>query len=214
MDRKGQRPRRGIRADLKLIADMIKPGTRALDVGSGDGSLLEYLVHEKNVDGHGLELDTDGVHLSLAHGLAVIQGDANTDLANYGDSAFDYVILSKTLQAMRDPKRVLEHLTRIGRHAVVSFENYGNWRTRLGLLFRGRSPIDPERPFHWWESPNIHPCTIADFLDLTEALDIEIEETVVLGVAGRVIKTMRPKKFANLFGEQAVFLLKRRAHKT
>jgi homoserine O-acetyltransferase len=214
MDRKGQRPRRGIRADLKLIADMIKPGTRALDVGSGDGSLLEYLVHEKTVDGHGLELDTDGVHLSLAHGLAVIQGDANTDLANYGDSAFDYVILSKTLQAMRDPKRVLEHLTRIGRHAVVSFENYGNWRTRLGLLFRGRSPIDPERPFHWWESPNIHPCTIADFLDLTKALDIEIEETVVLGVAGRVIKTMRPKKFANLFGEQAVFLLKRRTSET
>jgi len=208
-ERKPARPRRGIRADLKLIADMIQPGSRALDVGSGDGALLEYLVHEKGVDGRGLELDPDGVHLSLAHGLAVIQGDANTDLADYADGAFDYVILSKTLQAMRDPRSVLEHLARIGRHAIVSFENYGHWRTRLGLLLGGRSPVDPERPYRWWESPNIHPCTIADFLDLTRALDIEIEEAVVLGPAGRVVRTVRPKQSANLFGEQAVFLLKR-----
>jgi homoserine O-acetyltransferase len=211
-ERKNQnkpKPRRGIRADLKLIADMIKPASRALDVGSGDGALLEYLVHEKNVDGRGLELDPDGVRLSLAHGLAVIQGDANTDLADYADGAFDYVILSKTLQAMRDPRAVLEHLARIGRHAVVSFENYGHWRTRLGLMVRGRSPIDPERPYRWWESPNIHPCTIADFIDLTQALGIEIEETVVLGPAGRVVRSAQPRKMANLFGEQAVFLLKR-----
>ena len=203
-------PRRGIREDLKLIADMIAPSTTALDVGSGDGTLLEYLVHEKAVDGRGLELDPDGVHLSLAHGLAVIQGDANTDLADYADGAFDYVILSKTLQAMRDPRAVLEHLARIGRHAIVSFENYGHWRTRLGLMLRGRSPIDPERPYRWWESPNIHPCTIADFLDLTETLGIEIEATVVLGPGNRITRTTRPRKSANLFGEQAVFLLRRR----
>jgi homoserine O-acetyltransferase len=204
------RPRRGIRADLKLIADMIRPGSRALDVGSGDGELLEYLVHEKKVDGRGLELDPDGVHQSLAHGLAVIQGDANTDLQAYADGAFDYVILSKTLQAMHDPRAVLEHLCRIGRHAVVSFENYGHWRTRASLLLRGRSPIDRDRPYRWWESSNIHPCTIADFLDLTRALDIEIEETVVLGPLGRVSKSVRPTASANLFGEQAVFLLRRR----
>ena len=150
------------------------------------------------------------MHLSLAHGLAVIQGDANTDLAEYADGAFDYVILSKTLQAMSDPRAVLEHLVRIGRHAVVSFENYGHWRTRASLMLRGRSPIDRDRPQHWWESSNIHPCTIADFLDLTRALDIEIEETVVLGPADRVTKSTRPSASANLFGEQAVFLLKRR----
>jgi homoserine O-acetyltransferase len=203
-------PRRGIRADLKLIADMIQPKSRALDVGSGDGTLLEYLVHEKGVDGRGLELDADGVHLSLAHGLAVIQGDANTDLADYADGAFDYVILSKTLQAMRDPRAVLHHLARIGRHAIVSFENYGHWQTRLGLLLRGRSPVDPERPYRWWESPNIHACTIADFLDLTAALDIEIEESVVLGPAGRIVRAAKPRRSANLLGEQAVFLLRRR----
>ena len=209
-ERKTVQPRRGIRADLKLIADMIQPNTSALDVGSGDGELLEHLVHDKGVDGRGLELDADGVHKSLAHGLAVIQGDANTDLAEYADNAFDYVILSKTLQAMTDPRAVLEHLVRIGRHAVVSFENYGHWRTRASLMLRGRSPIDRDRPQHWWETSNIHPCTIADFLDLTEALDIEIEETVVLGPAGRVVKSTRPAASANLFGEQAVFLLKRR----
>jgi homoserine O-acetyltransferase len=203
-------PRRGIRADLKLIADMVQPNSRALDVGSGDGALLEYLVHEKQVDGRGLELDADGVHLSLAHGLAVIQGDANTDLADYADGAFDYVILSKTLQAMRDPKAVLQHLARIGRHAIVSFENYGHWRTRLDLMLSGRAPVDPERPYRWWEWPNIHPCTIADFLDLTEALGIEIEESVVLGPAGRIVRAPKPGPLANLFGEQAVFLLRRR----
>jgi homoserine O-acetyltransferase len=209
-ERKAVQPRRGIRADLKLIADMIRPNTRALDVGSGDGELLEHLVHDKGVDGRGLELDPDGVHLSLAHGLAVIQGDANTDLAEYADNAFDYVILSKTLQAMTDPRAVLEHLVRIGRHAVVSFENFGHWRTRASLMLRGRSPIDRDRPQHWWETSNIHPCTIADFLLLTKALDIEIEETVVLGLGGRVVRSKRPTASANLFGEQAVFLLKRR----
>jgi homoserine O-acetyltransferase len=210
-ERKTLQPRRGIRADLKLIADMIRPNTRALDVGSGDGELLEHLVHEKGVDGRGLELDPDGVHQSLAHGLAVIQGNANTDLADYADNAFDYVILSKTLQAMTDPRAVLEQLVRIGRHAVVSFENFGHWRTRASLMLRGRSPVDRDRPQHWWETSNIHPCTIADFLDLTKALDIEIEETVVLGPGGRVIRSKRPTPATNLFGEQAVFLLKRRS---
>jgi methionine biosynthesis protein MetW len=120
------------------------------------------------------------------------------------------VILSKTLQAMLDPKSVLEHLVRIGRHAIVSFENYGHWRTRLGPTIRGRAPIDPERPYRWWESPNIHPCTITDFIDLASALGIELEEAVVLGPAGRIRRSVRPGRSANLLGEQAVFLLRRR----
>ena len=123
-----------IRVDLQLIADMVQPGGRALDVGCGDGALLDYLVHFKQVDGRGIELSREGVNECVTKGLAVIQGDADTDLADYPDDAFDYVILSQTLQATRAPRVVLEHMLRIGRHGIVSFPNFGHWKIRLQIL--------------------------------------------------------------------------------
>src|SRR5512147_2398001 len=155
---------RRIRVDLQLIADMVKPGTRVLDVGCGDGSLLDYLVHFKQVDGRGIELSQAGVNACVASGLSVIQGDADTDLSDYPENAFDYVILSQTLQAVRRPRVVLENMLRIGRHAVVSFPNFGHWKIRLQLGFGGHMPSTDNLPYAWWDSPNIHFCTIKDFV--------------------------------------------------
>ena len=134
------RPLERLRGDLQLIADMIDPDSRVLDVGCGDGALLAWLGTRKGVDGRGIELSMDGVRACVGSGLSVIQGDADADLENYPDDAFDYVVLSQTLQATHDPKTVLEHMARIGRRVIVSFPNFGHWPVRLGLMFQGRMP--------------------------------------------------------------------------
>lgn len=198
-------PSRGLRADLARIAEWIEPGARVLDVGCGTGELLEHLVHGKNVDGRGLELSMDGVRASVAHGLPVIQGDADTDLKDYPDASFDYVILSQTLQAMKRPREALEHLVRIGRQAVVSVPNFGHWKPRLHLLLKGRMPVTDQLRWEWWETPNIHLCTIADFHDLCRACGIVIDRAEVLGRDGKPVGPA----MANLFGEQGLFLLRR-----
>ena len=205
-------PRRAgnIRVDLQLIAGMIEPGSRVLDVGCGDGELLAYLEQEKQVDARGLELRQERVHTAVSHGLAVIQGDANTDLKDYPSDAFDYVILSQTLQAMQDPKTALEQMVRIGRRAIVSFHNFGYWPLRASLFMHGRLPVTKSLPYQWWETPNIHHCTITDFVALTRVLNVEIERTKVLRHDGRVMRFNNADRMANLFGEQAVFLLRRR----
>ena len=138
-----------LRGDLRLVADMIPAGARVLDVGCGDGELLAYLAQHKSVDGRGMELSQTGVNACVRHGLSVIQGDADHDLQEYPSSAFDYVVLSQTLQATHQPKRVLEHLVRIGRRAIVSFPNFGHWRIRLGLLTQGRMPLTPALAHPW-----------------------------------------------------------------
>ena len=130
-----------LRSDLRLIAEMIDPGARVLDIGCGDGALLAYLVRNKDVDGRGMELSQRGVNSCVGHGLSVIQGDADRDLEAYPTGAFDVVVLSQTLQATREPRQVLETLVRIGRRAIVSFPNFGFWRIRLCLLFCGRMPV-------------------------------------------------------------------------
>ncbi|MCW8861185.1 MAG: methionine biosynthesis protein MetW [Rhodospirillales bacterium] len=197
------------RVDLQLVAGMIDPGSRVLDVGSGDGTLLDHLVNEKKVDGRGLEISTAGVNACVSAGLSVIQGNADTDLAAYPDQAFDYVILSQTLQTMHAPREALTQLLRIGRRAIVSFPNFGHWRVRLNLLVRGRMPYNETLPHEWYDTPNIHLCTIRDFIVLCDELGITIERSIALDAAGNQRRIRTGLFMANLLGEQAVFLLRR-----
>jgi methionine biosynthesis protein MetW len=196
--------------DHLLISEMVAPSARVLDVGCGDGQLLRLLIAERGVDGRGIELSQSGVNNSVAHGLSVIQGDADTDLDNYPDGAFDYVILSQTLQATRQPKKVMENLLRIGRHAIVSVPNFGHWRLRFQLVLFGRMPVTPSLPESWYETQNIHLCTIRDFVDLCDEIGAKMERAVALDASGRPVRVNAPWWFWNLFGAQAVFLLRKR----
>jgi methionine biosynthesis protein MetW len=199
---------RRIRVDLQLIADMVTPKARVLDVGCGDGSLLDYLVHFKQVDGRGIELSQAGVNACVAQGLSVVQGDADTDLDEYPDDAFDFVILSQTLQATRDPRHVVSQLARVGRKVIVSFPNFGHWRVRWNLLWTGRMPETKAIPLKWYNTPNIHFCTILDFLDLCGTLDVEVEKALAIDSWGKA-DIIQSRFFANVLGEQAMFLLRR-----
>jgi methionine biosynthesis protein MetW len=200
-----------LRGDLRLVADMIEPGSRVLDVGCGEGELLAYLAEAKGVDGRGMELSQSGVNAGVRHGLSVIQGDADHDLQDYPSDAFDYVVLSQTLQATRQPRSVIAHLVRIGRRAVVSFPNFGHWRIRLNLLVNGRMPVTPVLTHAWYETPNIHLCTILDFIALCEELGVVIERSVTLDRNGLAYRLNPRGALANLLAEQALFLLRRAA---
>ncbi len=204
------RPRAPIRVDLQIIADLVEPGTRALDIGCGDGTLLDYLVHFKQVDGRGMELSQAGVNACVTQGLSVIQGDADSDLKDYPSDAFDYAILSQTLQAVYDPKGVLSELVRIGRRAIVSFANFGVWHIRLKLLLEGRVPVTDADNHSWYSTPNIHLCTITDFAALAQEIGLVIEQAMVLDARGRPRGLRAPGFAANMLGEHGVFLLSRR----
>jgi methionine biosynthesis protein MetW len=197
------------RADHRLVAEMVEPGSRVLDVGCGDGSLLALLRDSRGADGRGIELSREGVSESLAKGLPVIQGDADTDLANYPADTFDYVILSQTLQATRRPRAVLEHMLRIGRRAIISFPNFGHWRIRFEIAARGRMPVTENLPQTWYDTPNIHFCTIRDFVGLCRELGAVMEKARALDSGAQPVTFNMPWWFWNLFGEQAVFLLRR-----
>src|SRR5437660_359371 len=199
----------GGRVDLLLVSDMIEAGSRVLDVGCGDGELLRLLGNSRNVDGRGIELSREGVNECVGKGLAVVQGDADTDLVNYPDDAFDYVILSQTLQATRHPRQVLEHMLRIGRRAIVSFPNFGHWGIRLQIMFVGRMPTTDNLPYSWYDTPNIHFCTIKDFRALCGVVGARMERAIALNAWGRRLRLTAPWWFWNMFGEQAVFLLSR-----
>ncbi len=202
-----QPTRTPIRVDLQLIADMVQPGGRALDVGCGDGSLLAYLVNFKQVDARGMELSQAGVNACVANGLSVVQGNADTDLRDYPDSAFDYVILSQTLQATRAPREVLGQMLRVGKRAIVSFPNFAHWQVRLRLVFGGRMPNTPSLPHRWYDTPNIHLCSIDDFRALCREMGVKVERAVVLNRNSKPIHL--PPLLSNLIGEQAVFMLRR-----
>jgi len=197
------------RVDLLLIAEMVMLGARVLDVGCGDGTLLRLLAEKKGVDGRGIELSQAGVNSCVAQGLAVIQGDADTDLVYYPDLAFDYAILSQTIQATYSPRDVLKQLLRIGKRAVVSFPNFGHWRVRAGLMFGGKMPKTDNLPDRWYDTPNIHLCTINDFLGLCRDIGAKVERAVALNAYGTKLGVSMPLFMQNLFGEQAVFLLSR-----
>ena len=203
-------PHNAHRADHLLIAEMVEPGTRVLDVGCGDGGLLQLLAQTKSVDGRGVELSRERVNACVTRGLSVIQGDADVDLDDYPDQAFDYAILSLTIQATRYPQKVLENLLRIGRQAIVSFPNFGHWRIRTQLLFTGRMPQTENLPEPWHMSPDSHLCTIKDFADLVALVDAKVEAAVAFNSWGRRLPIRRSLSLQNLFGVKAVFVLRKR----
>ena len=197
-----------LRPDLAAIAEMIPENARVLDIGCGAGALLEYLSTTKKVDGRGLELEQHRVNACVARGLSVIQGDADTDLGEYPSHVFDVVILSLTIQATRNPKSVLSEMLRIGRRTIISLPNFGHWRIRLGLLATGHMPRTKTLDNEWYDTPNIHLCTIADFVDLAEGCGAAIEQALALTPVGAT-KTMHPKSWGpNLLAEGAIFLLR------
>ena len=197
------------RYDFDEILRLVRPGSRVLDVGCGAGDLLERLQREKRVDGRGVEIGPEDVAACLAKGLAVMQGDAERDLAEFSDSSFDYAILSQTLQAMRQPRTVLCELLRLADRAIVSFPNFGHWRVRMSLLTRGRMPVTRALPETWWQTSNLHLCTLRDFLELCDELGLRIEaaSALVRGRPARAMDPMRPTE--NWRAEQALFLLSR-----
>lgn len=197
-----------LRPDLAVIASLIAPRSRVLDIGCGDGTLLAWLRDEKQVDGRGIEIDAVLVSKAIAAGIPVIQGDVNSDLPDYPAHAYDYVILSQTLQTVKDPPSVLKELVRIGRQSIVSVPNFGHWKNRLYLAALGRMPVTKTLSYQWYDTPNIHFCTITDFVILAEQLRIAIEEKVMVDARGHRVRFSGRGHLANLFGEQGVFLLK------
>ena len=195
--------------DFSIISKMIPSTSKIIDVGCGDGSLLNYLIKKKNIDGRGLEIDQDKIRECLARGISVIQGDADIDLIDYPDKSFDYSILTYTLQATKRPKKVLEELVRISNKAIVSFPNFGYWKIRMSLLLNGKMPVSNELSYSWYETPNLHFCTINDFIDLCEATDIKIEKKVNL--KKNVIQNYNNKGwFENFFSDSGMFLISKK----
>jgi len=200
---------KNMRLDLRLMSEMILPGSRVLDIGSGDGSLIEHLFRTRGCDARGIEIDMAQVTHAVAHGLPVMHGDADTDLEHYPDAAFDYVVLSRTLQAVERPREVLRQMLRIGTRALVSFPNFGHWLVRWQLLRSGRMPMTAVWDRPWYETPNIHPCTIRDFFELCAREGYAVERWLAVDEAGRRSPWRRFPQLANLFGEQALFLMRR-----
>jgi methionine biosynthesis protein MetW len=193
-----------LRPDLAIIAREVAAGSRVLDVGCGTGELMAALRDEKGCDARGMEIDAGNVASAMARGLSVIQGDADTDLADYPDAAFDYAILSQTLQTTRRPDLVLQQLLRIGRRAFVSFPNFAQWRIRAALMWGGTMPITEQLPDRWYDTPNIHHVTIDDFREHVRESGVTVEGQWFLSG-----NKLRGAAAANLLAQHAVFLLSR-----
>lgn len=200
-----------LRKDLLHIAEMVPASARLLDVGCGSGELIEHLARAKGCDARGIELSQAGVNACVAKGLSVIQGDADMDLYEYPDASFDFAILSQTIQATRKPKEVIDQLLRIGKRVIVSFPNFGFWKVRLKLALTGRMPRTGALDYAWHETPNIHLCTIADFVGLTHEMGARVERALAVAEGGDVRELSKPGYWDNLTAEGAIFLLTRRA---
>jgi methionine biosynthesis protein MetW len=198
-----------MRPDLEFIATLIPAESRVLDIGCGNAKLLEHLITEKKVRGQGIELDAGKVAKAVARGVPVVQGDADHDLSHYPDKSFGYAILGQTLQATKDPKKVLEELLRVATYAVVSIPNFGHWRNRTYLGLKGRMPVTESLSYQWYETPNIHFCTVQDFSALCKEVECEIVHQYYMK-KGKVLPFKgKGAGRVNLTAEEAIFVLKR-----
>jgi methionine biosynthesis protein MetW len=189
------------RPDFHVIGEIVEPGSRVLDLGCGEGELLAWLLEHKRVLARGVEISPAQVRRAIGRGVSVYQGDIDEGLADYPDKAFDYVILSQTLQETRSPLKVLREMLRVGRRAIISFPNFGHWRVRAAMLVNGQAPKTKLFPYNWYDSPNIHFLGINDFEDLCREFNFPIERRYFLAGARHV------KAFPNLIAQTAVFLL-------
>ena len=196
-----------LRKDLNLIANLIEDDAKIIDIGCGDGELLDFLSKNKNAKIQGLEIDQKKVNKCVAKGLSVIQGDADKDLSLYPEKSFEYVILSQTIQATLEPKKILSELTRIGEKVIVSIPNFGFWKVRLDLLFKGKMPITRKLNSTWFDTDNIHLCTILDFLELCDQLNLTVKQTVTITSKKQKKFTGKPSIKENIFAEEAIFLI-------
>jgi len=193
--------------EFKIIANLLPPQSRVLDIGCGDGTLIEALIREKSIDARGIELEEDNVKECISKGLSVIEGDAETELSQFPDKAFDFVILSQTLQAFYQPENVLEQLLRIGGKVIISIPNFGYWQIRTSLLFFGKMPVAKSLPYTWYNTPNLHMCSIKDFYQLCEKKNIKIDK--VIGINGKKISSIYRinLEMKNLLSEVGIFVI-------
>tara|TARA_Y100001970_G_C13751986_1_gene611429 strand:+ start:15 stop:611 length:597 start_codon:yes stop_codon:yes gene_type:complete len=198
-----------MKSEYKIIADIISEKARVLDVGCNDGSLMEFLKKDKNVDIRGIEISKEKVQTCISKGLTVIEGDAEFDLKQFPNKSFDYVVLGQTLQAFINPEIVINELLRIGNKAIVTIPNFGHWKVRLNLLFQGTMPVTKTLPNEWYNTPNIHMCTIKDFFKFSEKMDFKIFKSFAL--MDKNISTINSSNlsFKNLFCELGIFLIEK-----
>ena len=198
-----------MKEEFKVISKLIDERSRVLDVGCGDGILMEYLSKNKVVDVRGLEISKEKVKKCLSNGLAVIEGNAEYDLKQFPDLSFDYVILSQTLQAFMSPENVIKDLLRVGKKVIVTIPNFGHWKIRVDLLFKGEMPITKNLPYEWYNTPNLHMCTIQDFYNFCNNKGISIFKTISLNGQKTSKITSSNLKFKNLISELGIFLLEK-----
>jgi len=193
--------------EFKIIANLLPSQSRVLDVGCGDGTLIEALIKEKSIDARGIELGENNVKACISKGLSVIEGNAETELNQFPDKAFDFVILSQTLQAFYQPENVLDQLLRIGNRVIISIPNFGYWKIRAKLLFFGKMPVTKSLPYSWYNTPNLHMCSIKDFYHFCELKKIKIEK--VVGINGEKISSIYRinLELKNLLSEVGIFLV-------
>ncbi|MDA7704216.1 methionine biosynthesis protein MetW [Candidatus Pelagibacter sp.] len=197
-----------MKQEFKIISDLIEKNTRVLDVGCGDGILMEYLKYNKEVDIRGIEISKDNVQKCLSKGLTVIEGDAEKDLLQFPDSSFDFVILSQTLQAFLNPEIVIKELLRVGKKAIVTIPNFGFWKVRLHLLIKGTMPITKNLPDEWYNTPNLHMCTIKDFYNFCENRIIKLDNSLALHNEKISSINKLNLNIKNLSAELGIFLIK------
>ena len=198
-----------MKEEFKVISELIVEKSRVLDVGCGDGNLMGYLSKNKVVDVRGLEISKEKVKKCLSNGLAVVEGDAEYDLKQFPDLSFDYVILSQTLQAFMSPENVIKDLLRVGKKVIVTIPNFGHWKVRVDLLFKGEMPITKNLPYEWYNTPNLHMCTIQDFYNFCNNKGINIFKTISLNGQKTSKITSSNLKFKNLISELGIFLLEK-----